>query len=315
MHSRIIDIDYYLPKKFSVKKIFEKNNWNFDNTFQKTGIKFIRRSDQNTTALDLALKASSKIAKKNRKKIDTIIYITQSPEYNLPSGSCIIQNRLNLSKKVMTLDINQGCSGFVYGLNLASALINNGTAKSILLICSDTYTKYIDKKDKTCLPIFSDGASCTLINRSKNQKILKFNFGTDGEGYKDLIVENSGSNLNKSKSTKIFMDGRKVLMFTMSNIPTLIKDILKKNKISINDIDHFIFHQASKTVLENLIRKLKIDKKKVFVNIVNIGNTVSSTIPIAFKQLIMKKKLKKNSLVLIAGFGVGYSMGATIIKC
>jgi 3-oxoacyl-[acyl-carrier-protein] synthase III len=85
MYSRIIDIDYYLPKKFSVKKIFEKNNWNFDNTFQKTGIKFIRRSDQNTTALDLALKASSKIAKKNRKKIDTIIYITQSPEYNLPS--------------------------------------------------------------------------------------------------------------------------------------------------------------------------------------------------------------------------------------
>tara|TARA_X000001036_G_C20418840_1_gene700286 strand:- start:111 stop:758 length:648 start_codon:yes stop_codon:yes gene_type:complete len=215
----------------------------------------------------------------------------------------------------MTFDINQGCSGFVYGLNLASALINNGTAKSILLICSDTYTKYIDKKDKTCLPIFSDGASCTLINRSKYQKILKFNFGTDGEGYKDLIVENSGSNLNKSKSTKIFMDGKKVLMFTMSNIPDLIKDILKKNKISINDIDHFIFHQASKTVLENLIRKLKIDKKKVFVNIVNIGNTVSSTIPIAFKQLIMKKKLKKNSLVLIAGFGVGYSMGATIIKC
>ena len=111
------------------------------------------------------------------------------------------------------------------------------------------------------------------------------------------------------------MDGKKVLMFTMSNIPDLIKDILKKNKISINDIDHFIFHQASKTVLENLIRKLKIDKKKVFVNIENIGNTVSSTIPIAFKQLIMKKKLKKNSLVLIAGFGVGYSMGSTIIKC
>jgi len=202
-YSKIIDIDYYLPKKVSLKKIFEKNNWNFNKTFKKTGIKFIRKSDQNTTALDLALKASSKIAKKNRKKIDGIIYITQSPEYNLPSGSCIIQNRLNLSKKVMTFDINQGCSGFVYGLNLASALINNGTAKSILLICSDTYTKYIDKKDKTCLPIFSDGASCTLINRSKYQKILKFNFGTDGEGYKDLIVENSGSHLNKSKSTKI----------------------------------------------------------------------------------------------------------------
>ena len=314
MYSKIEEINYYLPTKVSVKKIFDKNKWNFKKTFEKTGIKYIRKVNDNTTALDLAIQSSLKIAKKNKKTIDTIIYVTQSPEYNLPSGSCIIQDRLRLSKKLMTFDINQGCSGFVYGLKLASALIENESSKKILLICSDTYTKYIDRHDKTCLPIFSDAASCTLIVKSKNKKILGYNFGTDGGGYKELIVENSGSHINKSKPQTIFMDGKKVLLFTMNNIPNLITELLKKKKISINKIDHFIFHQASKTVIENLIRKLDIDKKKVFINIENVGNTVSSTIPIAIKQLMNKKKIKKGNLVLLAGFGVGYSMGAVVIK-
>jgi 3-oxoacyl-[acyl-carrier-protein] synthase-3 len=224
-----------------------------------------------------------------------------------------LQHRLGLSKSIFTFDVNQGCSGYIYGLCLASSLIKNIIAENILLICSDTYSKYISKKNLSCLPIFSDAASATIISKSKTRFFLDFEFGTDGSGYKDLIVENSGFHANSSKP-EIFMDGKKILLFTMGNIPDLINSILKRNKLTIEEIDFFIFHQASKIVIENLIRKMKLNKNNDYFNLENTGNTVSSSIPIAIAELIKNKLLKKNSKILLAGFGVGLSMGATIIN-
>ena len=310
MFARVLDVAYFLPNTQDLKKILKTNH--FNKIYEKSGIKNIAISSNNQSALDLAEKAAKLILKK-KYKIDGIIYITQSPEYYLPSGSCILQHRLGLSKSIFTFDVNQGCSGYVYGLCLASSLIKNIIAENILLICSDTYSKYISKKNLSCLPIFSDAASATIISKSKTRFFLDFEFGTDGSGYKDLIVENSGFHANSSKP-EIFMDGKKILLFTMGNIPDLINSILKRNKLTIEEVDFFIFHQASKIVIENLIRKMQLNKNKVYFNLENTGNTVSSSIPIAITELMRNKLLKKNSKILLAGFGVGLSMGATIIN-
>ena len=194
-------------------------------------------------------------------------------------------------------------------------MISNRISEKTLIICSDTYSKYISKNDRTNRPVFSDGASAILIEISDKESLKKFSFQTFGEGYKDLIVENSGSNFNiKKGEPKLFMNGNKILMFTMSKLPDFIFKFLKDNNLNINDIDKFIFHQASKVVLDNLRRKLNIDKNKIPLNYDKYGNTVSSSIPILIKDLLDQNKIKKNENLLLIGFGVGLSLGIALVR-
>lgn len=312
MSVEITDIKYSLPtKKINIKKLCKKYNWPYKKTLSATGIKYRYESKKNETALSLALSACKKL--KLNKNIDALIYVTQSPEYLLPTTACIIQDKLNLRKDILALDINQGCSGFVYGLFTGYSFLKQKEINNVLLVCGDTYTKYIHKGDRSCETIFSDAASAVILKKNSKKKCF-FKFGTDGSGYKNLIVENSASNYKKNLRPKIFMDGKKVFMFTMTNIPNFVLDLLKKSKTSINEVKYFIFHQASKMVVDNLVRKMNLPKNKVFCNYEKIGNTVSSTIPIALSDLLKKKKIKKGDKLLLCGFGVGYSMAASIIE-
>jgi 3-oxoacyl-[acyl-carrier-protein] synthase-3 len=312
MSGEITDIKYFLPKnKVDIKKLCKKYNWPYNKTLSATGIKYRYESNKKQTALDLALSACKKLKINNN--VDAIIYVTQSPEYLLPTTACIIQDKLNLRKDILAFDINQGCSGFVYGLFTSFSFLKYKEIKNVLLICSDTYSKYIKKGDRSCETIFSDAASAIIIKKNPNKKSF-FSFGTNGSGSKNLIVKNSGSNFKKNLKPEIFMDGQKVFLFTMSNIPKFITDLLKKNKTNINEIKYFVFHQASKMVIDNLIRRMDLPKNKVFCNYDKIGNTVSSSIPIALSELLIKNKIKKGDKLLLCGFGVGYSLAAAIIQ-
>ena len=313
MSGEISNIEYFLPKKkIDVKKLCKKNNWSYKKILSATGIKHRYESNKRETALNLALSASKKL-KTNINNIDALIYVTQSPEYLLPTTACIIQDRLNLRKDILAFDINQGCSGFVYGLFTAYSFLKQKGINNVLLICSDTYTKYIKKGDRSCETIFSDGASAILINKNLKKKNY-FKFGTNGSGSKNLMVKNSASNFKKALTPELFMDGQKVFMFTMTNIPNFVSKLLSENKKNINEIKYFIFHQASKVVIKNLIRKLNLPENKVYCNYEKIGNTVSSSIPIVLHELMKKRKIKKGDKLLLCGFGVGYSMAAAIIE-
>jgi len=213
----------------------------------------------------------------------------------------------------MAFDINLGCSGFIYALSIIGGLISAGVARNALLICADTYSKYIDKNDRTCRPIFSDGAAAIWLSQSDEESIGPFDFGTDGAGFEDLIVKKNLSN-NQAITDKLFMNGSEVFLFTMDAVPSSVNKLLIKAGISLNDIDFFVFHQASKLVIDNLIRKLEINPDKVFINYENIGNTVSASIPIALSDMHKNKKLKKGNLVMLVGFGVGLSWGSTLIR-
>ena len=182
---------------------------------------------------------------------------------------------------------------YIYGLYLAEQILNKNNKYKVLLICSDTYTKNITYKNKSCSTIFSDGASATVIKFKKNKKFI-FIFFTDGSGSDNLILKNSGLNQKLNLQPELFMDGRQVLTFTMNNVPDLILKLLKKNNLKINKIDHFIFHQASKIVINNLIRILNIEPKKKFIKIFqNLVIPYHLQYQYVYMNCIRKKKLKR----------------------
>jgi len=313
MNIKIEKIEYYLPAKKETREDLVRDNpdWRMDSIEQKTGI-INRYVVDDESALDLAVQAANKL-KLNGNEIDGIIYVTQSPEYVLPTTACVLQEKLNLSVNCMAFDVNLGCSGFVYGLGIAASLVQSSLVTNALLVCSDTYTKYISKSNRTCRPIFSDGASATLISACESTSVGPFVFKTDGSGAESLVVKKNDINNKASALEDLYMDGSRVFMFTMSEVPKAINEVLNKGDMTLNDIDVFIFHQASKLVIDNLIRKLKLSEEKVYRNYSNIGNTVSSTIPIALNNAVDEDLIKPGSRVLLAGFGVGLSIGVTVL--
>ena len=311
---------YYLPEKKESNKdlLLDNPDWDMSKIEEKTGISTRSISSSHETAVDLAFEAGAKLLKdiSSKEDIDLLVLVTQSPDYLLPTSACILQDKLGLSKECMAFDINLGCSGFVYAVSVVSSLIESGVAKKGMLICSDTYTKYIDKNDRTCRPIFSDAASATLLVESDKDDIGPFVLGTDGSGYDKLIVKEGGARepiKNTNPYGTLDMSGADVFLFTLNTVPTCINELLVKSNVRSEYIDLFVFHQASKLVIDNIIRASSLDKEKVFVNLGDVGNTVSASIPIALKGADDQGKLKDGDTVALVGFGVGLSWGATLI--
>lgn len=323
-------ISYYLPSiEVSNKEISTKfPEWAPEKILDKTGVRKRFKSNIDEFSSDLARKAAQKLFKENnldKSQIDFIILCTQSPDYFLPTTACILQNTLGLSQNCGALDFNLGCSGYIYGLAVCKGLIESSIAKNILFITAETYSKYIHQKDKGNQTLFSDGASATLISDNGISEILDFELGTDGSGFKDLIVKEGGARdrlftdsfhineIGKIKtSSYLFMDGPEIFSFTSKKVPELLKKTIKKNALDFDEIELFVFHQASKFVLDHLRKKIGIPKDKFFNNLEQVGNTVSSTIPIALKDAIDSKACNGN--VVLIGFGVGLSWGGVVIR-
>lgn len=332
----IHSISYYLPHDILTNEKINKDfpEWDIEKISSKTGINYRHISAPDEFASDMAFSAAEKLFHEHsidRNEIDFLLLCTQSPDYFLPTTACILQDKLKLKTTVGALDFNLGCSGYVYGLSLAKGLIVSGLAKNVLLITSETYSKFIHPKDKSNKTIFGDAASATLVSSERGLfEIGDFVFGTDGSGAENLIVKNGGlRNLIKQNAdivdeygnvrndNNLFMNGSEIFNFTSEAVPLLIESILKKIKLDLKAIDLFIFHQANRYMLNHLRKKIGIPEEKFHISMEHCGNTVSSTIPIAMYEAIASKKVKKNDKILLAGFGVGYSWAACILnsKC
>ena len=333
MKACIKDIAYYLPKKVVTNEqlVQEFPEWSVEKIVDKVGIKERHVAAEKETAVDMAVSAAEMLfqqGKCQKENIDFVLLCTQSPDYFLPSSSCIIQSRLGLRRDIGALDYNLGCSGYVYGLSLAKGLIVAGIAKNVLLLTSETYNKHLHPRDKGNRSIFGDGASATVISDYGIAEIGDFELGTDGEGANNLIVKTGGmrhpdkandlifdeKNGNPISSDYLFMDGSEIFAFTLTHVPKLIKKVLAKNNLEQTDVDLFVMHQANKYMLDFLKKKCKIDDEKFYYCIENVGNTVSSSIPIALVDAINNGKVAVQNKILIAGFGVGYSWAGTMLK-
>lgn len=330
MSAYIKAISYYTPNQVLTNEdlVHEFPEWTVEKVASKVGIHQRYISSDNETAGDMALKAAEKLFEEHgidRNDIDFVLLCTQSPDYFLPSTSCILQDKLGLRQDIGAFDFNLGCSGYVYGLSVAKGVVAAGIAKNILLLTSETYTKYLHPKDKGNRTIFGDAATATLISDTGFAEIGEFVLGTDGSGYEQLIVKSGASrnpmmqndvcfddNGNPISSDHLFMNGPDIFTFTIERVPKMVQDLLNKSNLEKDDITLFVPHQANMYILEFLRKKMKIDKDKYYINLANFGNTVSSTIPIALCEAHNEDKLHGH--VLLAGFGVGLSWGGVMLK-
>lgn len=330
MKAYIKAISYYLPETvlYNEELVQEFPEWTVDKIANKVGVNERHIAGEDETASDLAVKAALQLFNESnieRSCIDFVLFCTQSPDYFLPSTACIIQDRLGLPTHVGALDYNLGCSGYVYGLSLAKGLILGGIAKNVLLLTAETYTKHLHPRDKGNRTIFGDAATASIISTEGYAEIGNFSLGTDGKGAENLIVKTGAfrnrnrvedlqfdENGNPLSSDYLYMNGSEIFNFTLDAVPPLVRDTLLKNNSEMKDIDLFVFHQANKYMINFLRKKLKIEEEKFYVFLENVGNTVSSTIPIALYEAKKENRLTGN--VLLAGFGVGYSWGGVVLK-
>ena len=287
-----------------------------------TGIKSVRQANKDTTTSDLCYLSSIKVLSEcgiEPKEIDGLIFVSQTADYKMPQTSHILQNRLGLKKDTICFDMPIGCNGYIYGLFQASLLIQSGACEKVLVLCGDTTTKLINDQDRSLKMVFGDGGSSTLVEKGKHE--LSFIIYSDGEKFKDLIVNSGGCRMpytelnnqlivdadgNARTNSNLYMDGMSIFNFAIKCVPPLIDEILGYNNWKKEEVNLFALHQANKFMIDYLRKKLKVGLDKMPVVVDGFGNTGSATIPI----LLTESLNNINNKVVLCGFGVGLSWGA-----
>jgi 3-oxoacyl-[acyl-carrier-protein] synthase-3 len=332
-------IEYHLPERALTNEDLARDfpEWTLEKIADKTGIVRRHVAASGECSSDLAVAAATRLFAAGACKpeaIDFVLLCTQSPDYFLPTTACILQDRLGLPTTAGALDFNLGCSGFVYGLSLAKGLIETGQAANVLLLTAETYSKFMHRDDRSVRSLFGDAAAATLVQARPDAPapglpwIGPFVFGTDGKGTENLIVPTGGMRKPARGQTApgcengtgprfpdhLHMNGPEIFSFTLRAVPRAVGELLERAGRTIDEVDLFVFHQANRYMLEHLRGKLKIPPEKFVLASSHCGNTVSSTIPIALKESARRGQLPGGRLVMLVGFGVGYSWGATLVR-
>lgn len=287
----------------------------FDEKFisEKLGISSRHVAAPDQYASDLAIAAARKLLAEtdtDPASIGLLVVVTQTPDYCLPHVSALAQAALGLPTQVAAFDINLGCSGYVYGLSIAVSMMRANNLTKGLLITTETYSKLMAPEDRATAPLFGDGAAATLLSDDPLYTLGRFRFGTDGERAEALIAR--GSAVRRDRSEPLYMDGREIFNFVLSEMPPAIQDCLAANGVAADEIDAWVFHQASRHMMQNLATRAKVPPDKLVVEMKDIGNTTSSSIPIALERGVLPRAPRPRR-VFISGFGVGLSWASTII--
>lgn len=291
-----------------------------------TGITKVRIALPSVTASDLCFSAAQTlIAAMNidAGTIDGLVFVTQSPDFPLPSTGPILQHRLGLKKDVVTFDINLGCSGYVYGLLQADLMIHSGMCRRVLVLSGDTITRYVSDKDRSARMVFGDGGSATLVAGGNEREL--FDMKTDGSGAAHIIVSAGGHRRpstsdntvptereegNIRSDANLYMNGMEVTTFAVREIPEIVSQLVKDAGWTINDVDLFALHQANAFILGYIAKKLRVDTQRMPFACGEIGNTSAASIPVMLAQKVGQFAARPLSKVVLCGFGVGLSWGA-----
>jgi 3-oxoacyl-[acyl-carrier-protein] synthase III len=314
-------IAVHLPQNVEDNDLLQRQfpAWDMDLIYAKTGVRRRHVAARDECVSDLAVAAAEKLFRQHAidpDSIDFLLLCTQTPDYPLPTTACLVQDRLGLPTSVGALDFNLGCSGYVYGLSLADGLIRSGVARRVLLITAETYTKYIDHADRSLRTIFGDGAAATLVEAADEPSLVGFTFGTDGRGADLLIVSEGGARpkelaiqprKRKRWPSSLYMDGPDLVTFSLDVIPPTVERVLGQAGWTRKDVDFYLMHQATAFLLEHVRSRLELNGQNMPVNLEEVGNTVSSTLPILISDLRAAGDLVAGKRSLLVGFGVGLS--------
>ena len=307
-------------------------NWDFERLEKRTGVLSRYVAAEGETALDLAVRACERLIAEERlrpEEIDAVIFCTQSPDYIMPPNSCLLHGKLGLKPATLAFDITLACSGYIYGLQLAASLIRSGTATRVLLANADTYSRYIHPGDRATRCLFGDGGAVSVIADSEHGHAIRdIRCGTAGRHYEKFMIPAGGMRVQRSAETaqetvdqsgnirtaeNIKMDGLGVLSFFNATVPSSVREMLARNGLSIDDIDLFVFHQASQVALDSLSAALRIPAAKMVYDLADIGNLVSASIPVALSRALESGRAKPGQRALLCGFGVGLSWGNALV--
>ncbi|OHE76675.1 MAG: hypothetical protein A3F67_00925 [Verrucomicrobia bacterium RIFCSPHIGHO2_12_FULL_41_10] len=306
-------IETYLPPK-TVTAEELANQFGFDPEFilSKIGVKQLHQVEEETTS-DMAVRVMNKLLEDYpvlRTTLDVLVVCTQTPDFQLPQISALVQSRCNLSKQVASFDIGLGCSGFVYGINVLESLLAHNGMSTGVLITAESYSSVINSADRNTKCLFSDGAAATLITLQGNVRLGEFRFGTDGDYFDALIIRPRDDDSGKHE---LFMDGRRIFEFVASTIPSEVHSACTANQTTLEQLDFFVFHQASKFLMDTIAKKLHLQDSEKMVNVLHrYGNTVSSSIPMALKDTLALHG-NRDLKILASGFGVGLSWATTVL--
>lgn len=301
-------IEYHLPDTVLTNEALSTldGGWTPEKIASKTGIRERRIASADESALDLAEAAARRLFERQGVEpasVGFLILCTQSPPAGLASSSCLLQHRLGIPTSAGALTLDHGCSGFVYGLAVAKGLLAGGMAQRVLLVTAETYSKYIDAEDRATRTIFGDGAAAALLDREDLPRLGAFVFGTDGSGADTLNL----------RGGRLRMDGPELFSFALDVVPRALEDVLAANGLTREDVGLFVFHQANRFMLDTLRTVCDLPRGRFHIDLETTGNTVSASLPLALKQLEDAGRLAPGMRVLLMGYGVGLSWGATVI--
>ncbi len=332
--AKVLGIEGYVPQRIETNDDLAAANpqWDMPRIAEKTGILARHIAAPNETASDLGFRAANALLARQlvpKLEIDYLIVASQTPDHWLPSDACLLQHRLQLGNHIGALDYRLGCSSYVVGLQLASALIESGAVRNVLLITADTYSKLIHPQDRSVRTLFGDAAAATLIGRAASDveavQVGPFVTGTDGSKAPCLTVPSGGFRMPRTAQTAqeqidatgsirsqdhLFMDGQAIFAFALNTVPPAIDSLLAQSGHSRAQIDWWVFHQANRFMLESLATCCNLPLDKVVIAMETVGNTVAASIPLAIEQYARLGKIRGGQRLVLVGFGVGLSWSA-----
>lgn len=321
MGAAITAIEYYLPKTCVTNAALATrfSDSNEKSLFRQSGVKqrYVAAADEAPS--DMAAEAAKRLFASGRVKaseIDALIFCSHIPDQRSPLTSILIHQRLEMSENCLCLDVPGGCTGFTNALILAKSMIESEGFSHVLLLTAEAATWTIYEQVPDLSAIFGDGGAATLVSQSDNRDIGKACYGTEASGASSLYVEGGGARYpaHPTPFGELRMNGYEVLRLALRFVPLLVEDILKANALTRACIDLYVFHQASGFMLTALQRKCRIEDQKFWMALEDVGNTVSSSIPIALAKGVEQGKLLPGMKVMLVGFGVGFSWSGTVIN-
>lgn len=335
MSTAIIASSYYVPERrlTHAELVSRFGEDTMRKIAESSGILERRVAASDQCASDLALRAAQDLFERYpvaREKIDLLIFATQTPDYLLPTTACMLQEKLGLPANCAAFDINLGCSQYVYSLGVAHSMIEAGLANRALVMTGDTVSRILNPQDRAVVPLFGDAGTAAVLDRAPaGEGFVKFRLGTDGKGAPFLIwpasglrqphsTETSQLTTDKSGSTRsadnMFMDGAAVFVFTLKTVPRLVQQLVADAGLTLEQVDLFIFHQASEMIVESSAKKLGIPREKLHYKLHDIGNSGGSTVGIALTDAWLKGRLQAGMTVVLSAFGVGLSWAGAVVR-
>ena len=311
------DLGYLIPEE------------EIEKTINNIGIEQRRIADEDVMASDLCCKAARQLMTDNDidpATIDVVLFMSQTPDYRIPATSCLLQERLGLSKETLCFDISLGCSGYLFALSTAFAYASMQGVNRVLLLDGETFSKIVNRRDKVDWPLYGDAGTATLVEKGDYGEST-FMLNTDGSGAEALkihagmrnpitpesCIEREREDGNIRTDLEVFMDGMDVFNFAISKVPRSIKSLLQLTGKTIDDVDYLVFHQANRFMMDFFIKKLKINPDRVLYCIHKYGNTSSASVPLTISSELVGA-FNKDKTVVLSAFGAGLSWGAAILQ-